>query len=336
METVEGARLTHRSSPGNVKYMRRMVFAGTYCSTFAGSPAGWVAGSLAVALAAPAAGAQQVPGRDLLKITIGTLAESPALAAESGDGVWNPAAVLLPGGYRGRLSVAALQGAPDQGLDAQLLAASVAVPARLTVGVSVLRASVDGLVRTESDPQTIGPEIPYNTTMISVHVAQQRAEHVVGGVALRYRMGQMDGDRHGEFGVDAGVMATRITRADLRIGASSFLWQPAEAAEAHASFNVAADARVAGKDSSSEGRLGYGFGYTLRGAREHYGVGTLHMSRVIARAGVAHSREFGESEWRLRLGVGLHYARYILGVAREENGAGLSPTYQFTLSALIR
>jgi hypothetical protein len=264
------------------------------------------------------------------------MANAPALATESGDGVWNPANVLLPAGIRARLSACALQSSADLGMSAQLLAASVAIPARLTVGVSVLRASVDNLLRTETDPQTIGPEIPYNTTVVSVHVAQQRAQYASGGLALRYRLGEMDGDRRGEFGLDAGVLSSGITEADIRLGASTFLWQPAQAAEAGATFSGAVDVRALGSDSLREGRLGYAYSHTLRGAREHYGVGTARFGRYFGRVGVGRSAEFGQDEWRVRLGLGLHYARYVIGVAREENGAGLSEMYQFTLSALIR
>ena len=299
--------------------MRRLIFAGIFCSTFA-SPAG----------------AQRVPGRDLLEITLGAGADVPALATESGSGVWNPAAAGLPEGARARLAAGALQGASDQGLGAQLLEAALAGPRRTTVGIAVLRASVDELVRTETDPQSIGGEIPYHTTLISLHAAQRRTEHLSAGLALRYRTGQLDGDEHGELGADAGVLASDLGPRDVRIGASTFLWQPAGAAEANATFHAGADIRVMGPDSTREGRLGYGFGYTLRGAREHYGVISGRLSRLSGRLGTAYSEEFGYYEWRLRLGVGLHYARYVVGVVREENGAGMAPVYQFTLSALIR
>ena len=319
MRRVEGARLTLPAASGNVNFMRRLIFAGTFCSTFAAS-----------------AGAQTVPGRDLLKITLGTGAEPAALAAESGDGVWNPAAAILPSDSRARLIAGALQGAPDQGLGAQLLAASFAVPRRLTVGISIFRASVDDIVRTETDPQTIGPEVPYSTTLASVHVARRQTRHLVTGLALRYRNGQIDDEKRGGFGGDVGVLVDGLGTRDARVGASTFLWQPAEASEAQSTFHLAADIRGMGTDSLREGRVGYGFSQTLRGGQEHYGVTSMRLSRFAARVGAARSDEFGEIEWRLRLGVGLHYARYVLGVAREENGAGLSPTYQFTLSALIR
>ena len=299
--------------------MRRLIFAGIFCSTFA-----------------PPVRAQRVPGRDLLEITLGAGADVPALATESGSGIWNPAAAVLPVGARARLGAGALQGASDQGLGAQLLEAAVAAPRSITVGIAVLRASVDELVRTETDPQSIGGEIPYHTTLISLHAAQQRTEYLSAGLALRYRTGQLDGDEHGAFGADAGLLATGFGPRDVRVGASTFLWQPAGATEANATFHGGADLRIMGSDSTYEGRIGYGLAYTLRGAREHYGVASGRLSRLSGRIGTAYSEEFGHHEWRLRLGLGLHYARYVVGVVREENGAGMAPIYQFTLSALIR
>ena len=49
-----------------------------------------------------------------------------------------------------------------------------------------------------------------------------------------------------------------------------------------------------------------------------------------------HLSAYSDREMRLRLGLGLHYAHYTVGLARDENGAGLSPTYQFTISAILR
>jgi hypothetical protein len=40
--------------------------------------------------------------------------------------------------------------------------------------------------------------------------------------------------------------------------------------------------------------------------------------------------------WRPRLGVGVHYDKYIVGIAREEGVEGLGPVYQFTLNATYR
>ena len=57
--------------------------------------------------------AQQIPGRDLLQYPLGTLAEAPALATETGDGFQNPAAIRLPPGALIRGTVVALRTPTD-------------------------------------------------------------------------------------------------------------------------------------------------------------------------------------------------------------------------------
>ena len=313
----EAARLTLRSGGGYFKFMRRLIFAGMLCGI----------------VSAPSA-AQRVPGRDLLEYQLGTGGEATAIATETGDGVWNPATLMLPDGARARLAAGALVSAPEQGIDAQLLVASIGLPGRTTVGLSVLRASVDGLVHTETDPQSLGGDIPYNTTLASIGAARRFGRQFTAGLALRYRQGQLDGLKRGVVGLDAGVLLDRLGPLDGRVGIASFLWRPADAAGAM--LSASADLRLAGSDSAHEARVGYGGHVTHGGGREHYFVASARSSRLSARAGIARQDEYGSPQWRARLGVGLHYARYTIAVTREENGAGLDPTYHLTLSALIR
>jgi hypothetical protein len=313
----EGARLTLPSAGGYFKFMRRLIFAGMLCGTVSASSA-----------------AQRVPGRDLLDYQLGTGGEASAIATETGDGVWNPATLMLPRGARARLAAGALVSAPEQGIDAQLLVASIAVPGGVTVGLSVLRAAVEGLVHTETDPQSLGGDIPYHTTLASIGAAYRLRSRVTAGAALRYRQGQLDGVRRGVAGADVGLLVDGLGPLDGRIGVSSFLWQPGSARGAM--LSASGDIRLLGSDSAHEARVGYGGSVTRGGGREHYFVGSARSSRLSARAGVARQEEFGSQQWRSRLGVGLHYARYTIVVTREENGAGLDPTYHLTLSALIR
>ena len=72
--------------------MRRTVFASTL--------------SVAMTSIACVAAAQVVPGRDLLELPIGTVAEAPVLATLAGDGLWNPATIRLRNGARIRISAA--------------------------------------------------------------------------------------------------------------------------------------------------------------------------------------------------------------------------------------
>jgi hypothetical protein len=137
-------------------------------------------------------------------------------------------------------------------------------------------------------------------------------------------------------GLDAGVLASRIPVADARVGVSTFLWRPANRSDEQTTFNVAADARIFGADEGHQARGGYSATLTEGLAAEHYGFVSARSGVWEARAGLSRTDLYDRTNWRLRMGIGLHYANYVIGVAREENGAGLDPFYQFSLSALIR
>jgi hypothetical protein len=300
--------------------MRRLIFTTLWCGSFS-----------------TRAPAQAVPGRDLLDFPVGTVAEAPAIARLAADGLWNPAAATMPNDTRIRASAAALVTPPDQGVSAHMLAGAVALPRGLTGAITVVRASVNDIVRTGSDPQSVGGDIPYHTTLYSAVVARRTREFLSAGVAVRYRTGRMDGDSDGALGVDGGVLAEGMLGRDVRVGVSSFLWRPGSSAtEERTTFSAAGDLRAAGRSERRELRTGYAFAYTPGSGHEHYLFGSGRSKVLEARAGMARSVKFGEPAWRLRLGVGLHYARYVLGIAREEAGADLGPTYQFTLSSAFK
>jgi hypothetical protein len=284
--------------------------------------------------AARSAGAQRVPGRDLLDFPIGTLAEPAALASEVGDGLWNPATLALPAARRARASAGALATGEDQGVAAQTIAAAVALPHDLTVGLSLLHAAVRDLVHTETDPQSLG-DIPYGTTLASALLARQDA-NVTTGVALRWRQGQAGSARRSAFGVDGGVVARGLGRRDARLGVSSFLWRPADARDERTSLLAAGDVRLGGSSERSELRAGYGFTLTEQLGQEHYAFVGGRSGVIALRAGLARSLDYGVYNWRTRLGVGLHYARYTLGLAREDGPSGLAPAYQFTLTSTLK
>jgi hypothetical protein len=279
--------------------------------------------------------AQRVPGRELLELPIGAIGEPVAIATEGGDGFRNPAALLLPGTLKARGTVATLAtGAQD--VSAQLIAAAYALPDRTTVGLSLVHAAVSGIARTETDPQSVGADVPYNTLVVSATVARRQLEHVVAGASLRYQTGQLDGSRGSTVGIDGGVLVTGLTRRfDARVGASSFLWSPGAGRGDGVGLNVAGDARAVGRDSLASARVGYSFDYTGDLGYEHYGFATGRLGRWEARAGMARNTAFDDTVTLLRFAIGLHYARYTLGVAREDNPAGLAPTYQFMLSAVL-
>ena len=56
---------------------------------------------------------------------------------------------------------------------------------------------------------------------------------------------------------------------------------------------------------------------------------------VDLRGGIASQTSFGFTTTRLRLGVGVRYSRYTVGIAREDGTAGLGASYQFLLATVI-
>ena len=134
--------------------------------------------------------AQRFPGRDLLDFPIGTLAEAPALALDSGDGFQNPAAIRLHEGTRARGTAIALNTGTDRGVSAQLLSVAANLPSRFTVGLSAVHAGIGGIAPTADDPQPVGDDIPYSTFVVSLTGARESSGHITSGIALRYRTGR--------------------------------------------------------------------------------------------------------------------------------------------------
>ena len=93
------------------------------------------------------------------------------------------------------------------------------------------------------------------------------------------------------------------------------------------------DLRVFGRDTLGEARAGYAAAFTENVAREHYVFVSGRWRSIEVRGGPAHLEAYGNGEWRFRIGAGLHHARYVVGLAREDTGAGLSPMYAFTLTS---
>jgi hypothetical protein len=292
--------------------------------------------AIAAALFARVGEAQRVPGRDLLHYPVGTLAEAPALALDTGDGFQNPAAIRLGDSTRLRGTAVALNTGTDRGVSAQLAAVAVAMPQRITVGLSAARAAIEGIGRTVSDPQPIGRDIPYSTFVLSLTGARESLDHVTSGVAVRYRTGQVDGVRRSTFGLDGGLLVDRVLGYDARIGLASFLWGPGSGDSKDASFSGAADLRVVGADSIRQARVGYSYTVADGASEGHYVFASGRYARWIARVGLARTALFGATDTSLRVALGLRYARYSVGLSREESAGGFDPTYQFVLSGVFR
>ena len=293
------------------------------------------AAAAAVLVAGPSE-AQSVPGRDLLYYPLGTLAEAPSLALDSGDGFQNPAAIRLPDSTRIRGTVVALNTGTDRGVSEQLAAIAVALPQEITVGFSAVRATINGIAQTLNDPRPFGSDIPYSTVVLSLSGARRSLKHVTSGIAVRYRTGEAGSVSRSTFGLDGGIVADQILGYDARIGVSSFLWGPGGGAGNDATFSSAFDARVIGADSTRQARIGYSYTFSDGAGRGHYVFASGRFVRWIARVGVARTSVFGSTDTALRLAIGLRYARYTVGLSREESAGGFDPTYQFVLSGIFR
>ncbi|MFL5563126.1 MAG: hypothetical protein ACJ79K_16795 [Gemmatimonadaceae bacterium] len=287
----------------------------------------------AILLASPA-WAQRVPGRDLLDFPLGALAEPPVMASAD-VALWNAANIIPTAGNRGRIGFASVQTPTDLGISVVGLSLAAALPQHLAAAVSAVQGSVAGIPRTTTDPSTLAGDVSYNTTMFSAGFAR-RTENVTAGLAVRYRMGSVDTERRSAFGVDGGLLADSLFGLPIRGAASTFLWRPANGADEETAYSGALDARLFQVDSTLEARGGYALTLIEQRTVEHYVFAGAASKRLEVRVGLARHQSSGENEWSLRLGTGLQYGRYHIGVAREGARDGLGGIYQFTLTTLIR
>ena len=301
------------STPGKLNLMCRMTFA-----------------AIAASAALSPLGAQQVPGRDLFQFPLGTLAEAPALADAAGGGFWNPATIALHGQGRLLLSAAALNSSPDQSVSSQLGTLAYQLRGGITGGISVAQSSVSDLARTDTDPQSMGDAIPYRSTILSGVVAVERKSMTLG-LALRRRSGAVDQARGAATSIDLGGVVNRPGGLPIRLALSSFLLSPSRGVERTSAVGaiegylpVARDLRAGLSYQQDRGSGNETFLYAARRARA-----------LDLRGGIARQRAFGASTTRLRLGVGLRYAGYLVGIAREDGTAGLGATYQFLLTTVF-
>lgn len=295
--------------------MRRLIFAALVSGAAAASPPAW---------------AQDVPARDLLDFPIGTVAEPAALAATVGDGLWNPATAHLAG-PRARVGIGALSSSAQQGVTVQTAYVAALFPRATTVALSYVRAGVRDLQRTDTDPQTLGA-ISYGTAVASALVARRWA-WLQAGLALRYRSGELEQRERGVLGIDGGAVARVRRLRDARLAVSSYLWRPGADDGDRPALAAATDLRLGGTSEARELRAGA----SLVATRALGNDGYLHVAgrsgRFALSAGVVRTRNWGLTTWGSRLGVGLHYARYVAAFSREENETGLPATYQFTLTS---
>ena len=302
------------ASMGKLKPMCRIMFA-----------------AVAAAAAMSPLQAQQVPGRQLFDFPLGTMAEAPTLAYSVGGGFWNPATIALHDGDRLLASVAALTSDIQQGVSMQLGTLAFEVHPGLTAGLSVASASVSELLRTDTDPQTTGDAIPYNSTIVSGLLAAARGFSSFG-VAVRRRAGTVDRAAGHATSIDVGGVVDRPLGLPLRAGVSSFLLSHSRELE-HPSGLGAVEGYL--PRTVGDTRVGISWQQQEGGGSERFVYASSRAGVFDLRGGVAQQTAFGSSTTRLRLGVGIHYAHYLVGVAREDGTAGLGASYQFVLRTVI-
>lgn len=276
--------------------------------------------------------AQSIPGRELLAFPTGTLGAPVTLGTLPGHVLWNPATLDLPRPIKVRATVAALNSSNDQGVSAQFLSVSGRIREGTLVTLSLLQAGLSGMLRTDTDPQSLGGELRYGTTVISAGVAREHEQARVGA-ALRWRRGESGSESRSGFGIDAGVVLKDVGPRDLRVAASTFLWGPGQPETMRPRFGVAGDLRLVGADSSRQLRGGYELGGGSGLPHEHHLFMSGTFGRALTFGGMVLERAYGHSSTHLRLGVGLRYARYTVGIAREVDDGGVGSSYQFLLSA---
>ena len=291
--------------------------------------------SATLALTARPLAAQLVPGRDLLAFPLGLTAEAPALGTTAGFGIWNAASVAIPSGSRLRMAVGTMSAPVDVAVSAQLATVAARLGDGTTVGLSVVSASVADLIRTESDPQSIGDEIPYSTTLLSALAAREFGVVTVGA-ALRLRTGHADSERRSAVSVDVGATSRGLGRRDVRVAASTFLASPAGRRQERMAVLAAVDIRLAGLDSMRTSRGGLSVMVADGLSREEYAFVGTRWGRLEGRVGGARTQAYGRTNWRARLGIAFHHQGYAIGIAREESAGNLSATYQFSVSSVLR
>jgi hypothetical protein len=289
-----------------------------------------VLGALCIVAGAHAQ-SREVPGRDLLAFPIGLMAEPAGLPGTGAFGVWSPADAALPDGASWRGSLVALTTPSDLAMSAQAATLSHRIGGYTVYG-SWLRAAVAGIYRTDSDPLTIGNEVPYATSVGSIGAVRSFGRHLTAGVAARVRTGRIDFVSRRSVALDAGVVADHLTPFDARLAASTFLASPWATASERASISLAADARVSPEAASYRVRAGIASLVTQRGPTDTFAHAALWIAGWDAHAGLALTDAYGSQNTRSRFGLGFTYGKYHIALAREASPADLGSSYQFALT----
>jgi hypothetical protein len=294
--------------------------------------------AFASVIVSTSAAAQKVPARDLFEFPLGLMADAPPFSNRMPASLWNPASRAMTAASHAEIGVAGLTTPQAQGVQLDMLAAEYRFRPDMSLALSFAQASVSDILRTEGDPQSLGGEIPYGTNLVSVGVATTPRPSRLGtwsaGVAARYRWATVDDSHGGALSTDAGVIVDRLFGTPLRGAASTFLFSPNRSLDV-ATYMLAVDAPVLRRDSTTTVRLGYSLAQTPSHGRDDYWFTNVDRRWLDVSGGFDWSTAFGSLDRRLRLGIGLRYASYLVAVAREEGSAGLGANYQFLLTRAI-
>ncbi len=307
-----------------VKCMRRKLLCG-------------LATGLGIFGCSVAADSQPVPARDLWDFPLGAVGAPAALSSEAGVGLWNPATMALSADRRWQAGVASLSTGAEQGVEGQLVGLAYRRRSGTSVGLSLGRAAVGGLVQTDTDPQSLGT-LPYESWLVSATVARRVLPWLTAGAAARWRQGRAERDVESALAADVGVVADSLPWRDARVAVGSFLWRPGREPEDRPLITAAADVRIAGSGTLREVRLGLaGQGATrgqrTRTSRELGPIASGRLGPIEARVALPFVRSGDQRLTRARFALQLHLSRFVVGVGREDANVGLGPLYQFTFSS---
>jgi len=195
----------------------------------------------------------------------------------------------------------------------------------------VATAGVSDLIRTDQDPNSVGDPIPFSSRIVSGIIAVERGPLTVGA-AVRRRSGTVDVLTGSVTSVDFGATIDRPRGLPFRAALSSFLLSRSRDLE-RASGVGAIEGYL--PLSTNDVRVGLSYQLDEGGGDERFVYAAGQAGLLDLRGGVARETSFGSSTTRVRLGVGVHYKHYVVGVAREDGTSGLGASYQFVLKTVI-
>ncbi len=260
--------------------------------------------ALASVLVSAPAVAQGVPARDLLEFPLGLLADAPALSTRMPASLWNPASRSADSSARAEIGLAGLTTPQNQGAQLGMIGGEYRIRPGLSAALSFAQASVSDIIHTETDPQSIGGEIPYGTSLLSAGLAMTRQHSSFGmwsaGLAARYRWATVDQDHGGAFSLDGGVIVDRILGTPLRGAASTFLSQRSVVEKRRRSWRQSTRRCCVGTRTIV--RAGYSASVTQSRGRDDYVFTSVDYRWFNATGGFDWSTAFGDQDRRLRLG----------------------------------